>query len=146
MKKILFTFIFFAIIFLASCGGKEIETNMASLQPKINEADLNVKLVTFSVDLDYDTPEVLKSYAVDYSTDLSNWFFLTRYDFNTIRDPSRNSFRSAVEDAPPGSDQVTHGTSFFLVNPEGEVIKRYSAVKSEEMDVIVEDLKIVSEH
>jgi protein SCO1/2 len=119
--------------------------NMSDLQTKINEEDLDVELISFSVDPEYDTPEVLKSYGESYGADFSNWQFLTGYDFETIKDLSVNSFRSALEPAPPGDDQVMHGTSFFLVNPDGDIIKRYSGIKSEEMDTIVEDLKVVAD-
>ena len=118
-------------------------TNMADLQSKLKEEDLNVQLVSFSVDPDYDSPEVLTEYAKEYDADFSNWSFLTGYDFETIKELSMNSFRSVVEQAAPGDDQVTHGTSFFLVNPDGEIIKRYSGVDNNEMDLIVEDLKLV---
>ncbi|WP_255783458.1 SCO family protein [Oceanobacillus alkalisoli] len=118
-------------------------TNMADLQSKLKEEDLDVQLVSFSVDPDYDSPEVLIEYAKEYDADFNNWSFLTGYDFETIKELSMNSFRSVVEQAAPGDDQVTHGTSFFLVNPDGEIIKRYSGVDNNEMDLIVEDLRLV---
>ncbi|MFD1039381.1 SCO family protein [Virgibacillus byunsanensis] len=89
------------------------------------------------------TTEVLKAYAEGYQADSSNWSFLTGYDFQTLK--SIKSFKSLLEKPPEGSDQVTHGTSFFLVNPDGEVIKRYSGVDSKEIDVIIKDLKKVLE-
>src|SRR5699024_4569196 len=53
-------------------------TNMSYLQDQINEEGLeDIELVSFSVDPDYDTPEVLKEYSEDYEADLSNWTFLT---------------------------------------------------------------------
>ncbi|MBP1968263.1 protein SCO1/2 [Virgibacillus natechei] len=119
-------------------------TNMSSLQSTMEEEDLDAQLVSFSVDPDYDSPEVLKEYAQEYDADLSNWSFLTGYDFETIKEFSITSFRSLVVEAQPDSDQVTHGTSFFLVNPEGKVIKSYDGVNSNEMDLIIEDLKAVS--
>ena len=117
-------------------------TNMSELQNKMEEENLDAQLVSFSVDPEYDSPEVLRAYAEGYQADLSNWSFLTGYDFQTIKDFSVGSFKSVVEAPPEGDDQVMHGTSFFLVNPEGEVIKRYSGIESEEMDNIIQDLKI----
>ncbi|WP_164219027.1 SCO family protein [Virgibacillus sp. YIM 98842] len=117
-------------------------SNMADLQNKMKEEDLDAHLVSFSVDPEYDSPEVLKEYAETYQADLSNWSFLTGYDFDTIKEFSTESFKSVVEAPPEGDDQVMHGTSFFLVNPEGEIIKRYSGTEAEEMDKIIQDLKI----
>lgn len=115
--------------------------NMAKLQTKLKEENLDAELVSFSVDPDYDTPEVLKEYAESYQADLSNWHFLTGYDFKTIQELSVKTFRSILQEPEPGDDQVTHGTKFFLINPEGEVIKFYDGVDSENIDLIVEDLK-----
>src|SRR5690625_512926 len=117
-------------------------SNMASLQEKIAEADVeNVHLVSFTVDPETDSPEVLKKYAEEYGADLTNWTFLTGYDFETIKEFSIKNFKNIVEAPLEGDDQVTHGTHFFLVNPEGEIIKNYSGIESAEIDNIVEDLK-----
>src|SRR5690625_4282451 len=61
-------------------------TNMAELQNKLNEQDLNAQRISFSVDPDYDSPEVLKEYGEGYGADFSNWSFLTGYDFETIKE------------------------------------------------------------
>lgn len=117
--------------------------NMKALQDDINEENLDVQLVSFSVDPDYDTPEVLREYAEEYDADLDNWTFLTGYDFDTIKEFSIKSFRSMVKEPQPGDDQVTHGTSFFLVNPEGKIIKQYDGTQSDELEQILDDLKTV---
>lgn len=119
-------------------------SNMSKLQDQIKEADLaeNVQLVSFSVDPDYDTPEVLTEYAQQYDADLTNWTFLTGYDFETIQKISVESFQSALAPPPEGDDQVMHGTRFFLVNPEGVVIKSYKGTEANTIDEIVDDLKI----
>ncbi|HLR69536.1 SCO family protein [Virgibacillus alimentarius] len=183
-----FAFIF--ILFLAACGGEDIETNMSEevadfefttqdekklsnkdlegewwvadfvftncttvclpmtsnmsiLQDKLKEEDLDVQLVSFSVDPEHDTPEVLRDYAKEYEADLDNWTFLTGYDFQTIKELSIKSFRSLLAEPQPGDDQVTHGTNFFLINPEGEIVKKYDGVDKKEIETIVEDLKAV---
>ncbi|WHX25775.1 SCO family protein [Virgibacillus halodenitrificans] len=118
-------------------------SNMAKLQKDLKEAGVDAQLVSFSVDPENDTPEVLKDYAAKYNADLKNWSFLTGYDFQTIKELSIKSFRSLVKEAPAESDQVTHGTSFFLVNPDGEVIKQYSGIDSKQLDQIVKDLEKV---
>lgn len=116
-------------------------TNMSALQDRINEEGMDIQLVSFSVDPDYDSPEVLTEYAAEYNADLSNWTFLTGYDFQTIKELSVKSFMSLLEAPPEDSDQVTHVTSFFLVNPEGKIIKKYGGTTASDMDIIMEDLK-----
>ncbi|WP_077302089.1 SCO family protein [Virgibacillus pantothenticus] len=116
-------------------------SNLAKLQQKTADEDMDIQFVSFSVDPEYDTPEVLKEYAKEYQANLDNWTFVTGYDFETIKEFSIKSFKSMVAPPPEGNDQVTHGTSFFLINPEGEVIKKYNGVLADSIDTIFDDLK-----
>lgn len=119
--------------------------NMKALQDQLKEAGIeDVHLISFSVDPDRDTPKALREFADEFGADLNNWSFLTGYEFNEIRELSINSFKSLVEPPPEGSDQVSHGTAFFLVDPDGNVIKHYSGTQRDQMEVIVEDLKLVN--
>jgi|SRR5690625_519872 len=117
-------------------------SNMVQLQDMMAEEELDAQLISFSVDPDVDTPEVLKNYAEGYGADLSNWTFLTGYDFDTIQDLSIGSFYSDLREEPD-SDQVTHGTRFYLVNPEGEIVKNYFGTQFDEIEALIEDLKKV---
>ncbi|WP_404452436.1 SCO family protein [Virgibacillus necropolis] len=115
--------------------------NMARLQEKLKEAGLDdVQLVSFSVDPENDTKAKLKKFAKERGASFENWHLLTGYDFQTIKELSIKSFKSALEKVPD-SDQFMHGTSFFLVSPEGNAIKRYRGTQAAEMDKIVEDIK-----
>src|SRR5690625_2920896 len=62
--------------------------HMSLLQDKLKENDLDVHLVSFSVDPDYDSPKILKEYGNDYNADFTNWSFLTGYDFQTVKELS----------------------------------------------------------
>ncbi|MFZ3579675.1 SCO family protein [Virgibacillus sp. DJP39] len=116
-------------------------SNMARLQEKLKEAELDeVQLVSFSIDPEHDTKEKLKEYGKVRGATFDNWHFLTGYEFGAIKELSIKSFKSAVEKVPD-TDQFMHGTSFFLVSPEGNVIKRYSGTKAADMEQIVEDIK-----
>ncbi|MUV39109.1 SCO1 protein like protein [Lentibacillus sp. JNUCC-1] len=121
-------------------------SNMSKMQDQLAEDGVeNVEFVSFSVDPEQDTPEVLKSYAEGYDADLSNWTFLTGYDFHTIKELSIKSFKSPLQEPQPGDDQVTHGVRFFLVNPEGEVVKSYLGTDTNELEQLVKDLKTVTD-
>ena len=116
-------------------------SNMAKLQEQLKEEGLDVHHVTFSVDLEYDSLEVLKNYGEGYGADFSNWTFLTGYSFDEIKELSIKTFKSMLAEPPEGSDQVTHGINFFLVSPDGEVIKNYNGTDSKQLASIVHDLK-----
>lgn len=115
--------------------------NMAQLQKELEMNDLSIEFVSFSVDPDFDTPEILKEYGEQYEANFDTWSFLTGYDVKTVKELSIKSFRALLKEPEYGSDQVTHDIRFFLVSPEGEVVKGYDGTKSENIDKIIEDLK-----
>lgn len=120
-------------------------SNMKKLQDEMVEEDLtDIELVSFTVDPDYDSAEVLRDYAQDYDANLDNWSFVTGYDFDQIKEFSIKTFRSMLQEPLPGDDQVTHGTRFFLINPKGEVIKNYDGMSGKVIDEIMQDLKTLN--
>lgn len=114
--------------------------NMSYLQDRLNEEGLPIQLVSFSVDPDFDSPEVLKAYGEQYDADFTNWSFLTGYEFQTIKELSIKSFRAYLKEPEPGSDQFTHDTRFFLVDPKGKIVKGYNGVQRENIDLLIDDL------
>lgn len=116
--------------------------NMLKIQEQAAEKGLDIHFLSFSVDPENDTPEVLQEYAEQYSVDLDNWTFLTGYDFETIQNIALETFMTGVQ-KESGSDQINHGTRFYLVNPEGKVIKHYSGLELEALEQIMKDLEIV---
>lgn len=116
--------------------------NMSILQQQLAENNLDVQLISFSVDPETDTPEVLKEYAESYDVDFSNWSFLTGYNFDTIKELSVQSFAAGLQQEPD-SDQIQHVSRFYLINPEGEIIKHYEGIDENEMENIIKDLKIL---
>ncbi|MRH41871.1 redoxin domain-containing protein [Aquibacillus halophilus] len=114
--------------------------NMVRLQDKFQEEDLDVELVSFSVDPQNDTPEVLKQYSEERGADFDNWNLLTGYELQVIKEFAIKSFKAPVEKLDD-SNQMLHTNRFYLVSPDGNAIKRYDGTKADEMDQIVEDIK-----
>ncbi|MEJ8778911.1 SCO family protein [Pseudogracilibacillus sp. ICA-222130] len=119
--------------------------NMKILQDGLEEAGLDdVQLVSFSVDPERDTTDVLKEYGENHGANFDTWNFLTGYDFDTVKNISETSFKSSLLPPGDGDDQVMHTISFFLINPDGEVVDRFDGTKQDDMDLLVErvnDLK-----
>lgn len=120
-------------------------SNMVDLQNDLEEKDIPMQIVSFSVDPDYDSPDVLKEYADEYDANLDNWDFLTGYDFETIRKLSIKSFRAPLKEPAYGSDQVTHDVRFFLVDPEGNIVKGYKGIEKETIDTLLDDIITLDE-
>lgn len=80
------------------------------------------RLVSFSVDPEYDQPDKLMAYSKTYNADSKRWIFLTGEKKATF-DLIRKSFHLAVEDDGTGesADQIMHSTFFILVDPQGHI-------------------------
>lgn len=115
--------------------------NMVSVQEDLKKDGLTPQIISFSIDPANDTPEALKEYAKDYGADLNTLSFLTGYDFETIRNISVNTFHAVLEKGALG--QRSHSFYFYLINPKGEIVKKYDGMSDGENSLLVEDVKTV---
>ena len=114
--------------------------NMKILQDRVKEEGIeNVRFVSFSVDPTVDSAEALIEFGNMFGVDDSNWDFLTGYSQETIEQFVLNSFKAIVK-KPESGDQVIHGTSFYLIDAEGNVMKDYSGLEMPTEDII-KDIK-----
>ena len=116
--------------------------NMSELQEKLKEKDIGVNIVSFSVDPTVDTPEKLKEYVIKFNGDLTNWYLLTGYSQKFIEEYALKNFKTIVK-KPDNENQVIHGTSFFLVDHNGNVVKSYDGIKTP-YDDIINDINILT--
>ena len=104
----------------------------------------DLRLVSFSVDPEYDTPEVLAEYAADHGADESHWRFLTGTRA-AIRDLSRRGFKLPVDDNPGDAAMpIVHSQQFVLVDRAGRIRGYYDSLDSERRAALVEDLAKVA--
>jgi protein SCO1/2 len=105
-------------------------------------ADLAVRLVSFSVDPEHDTPEVLARYAESFKAP-DRWLFLTG-DRAEILELSEKGFKLGVAmELPPGTvapEPIVHSTRFVLVDGEGRIRGYYDAFDEESMERLERDL------
>jgi protein SCO1/2 len=97
-----------------------ISGNMRKLQDRLASED--VRLVTFTVDPEYDTPTVLTEYAKNLGADPVRWLFLTGKPAE-IQQLSVGSFLLPIErDASqPVGRSVTHRTVLTVVDKKGRI-------------------------
>ena len=107
---------YIAAFFFASCQSlcPGISGHMSKLQ---SELPASVKLVSFSVDPDHDTPGVLEAYGKKYGADDSRWYFLTG--------PKQEIYDTevGVKLTAPGNGltALNHSDRLLLIDATGEV-------------------------
>lgn len=133
-----------ADFFFTSCMGPcpLLTTKMAQLQAEFSK-NKDLMFVSFSVDPDYDKPDVLKKYAATYGAG-DNWHFLTGPKEQTYP-LIRGSFHLAVEPTPPGQKpsitDILHSLHFVLVDKRGRVLGYYITSDPEAMIALRQKLE-----
>lgn len=107
---------------------------MARIQTAL-DGQAGIHLVSFSVDPEFDTPEVLREYGERYRADPTRWTFLTG-DYQQLKDTVVGGFKIAMGNQAPEEDDIMsifHGEHFVIVDQRGE-IRGY--VHANEEDVV----------
>lgn len=106
----------------------KISRAMLDLQQRYARADVDVHLVSFSVDPEHDTPEILKKYAGHLEADESRWRFVTgsRAAMEAL---VVGGFASAMDrsSGPGGMIDIAHSTRLVLIDGEGNIRGHYSS-------------------
>ncbi|CAF0695867.1 SCO family protein [Candidatus Methylacidithermus pantelleriae] len=138
--------IWVAEFFYATCPGPcGIQSQrMQELQTILQQAKIHdVRLVSFSLDPQHDTPEVLAEYARRYKADPSLWFFLTG-DPEQIRTLLLGGFRLAYAENPPEArplrGKYTHATQLVLVDGQGVIRGYYDGLKPDTPTRVIQDI------
>lgn len=118
-----------AVPFFVRCAGPcpSITTDIKErLVPAL--AGTDIKIVSFSLDPEFDTPETMKAYAEGRGIDLTRWHFVASADEEAmhtfIRDGLKVPLQRNEEESAPGL-ALTHGTRMPVVDPEGNIAGFY---------------------
>jgi protein SCO1 len=123
-----------------------ITRRMRDLQQAAAKDGVKLQLVSFSVDPDNDTPEVLTAYAKQYGADLSTWRFLTG-DLEVVRKTSEQGFKLALDGkATPGVEDfgLFHGSHLVLVDGTGQIRGYYRTDEDSQMAQLLRDAALLS--
>lgn len=104
------------------------------------------RLLSVTVDPEYDTPERLRRYAGAFGADLDRWVFLRGSTADTYR-LLFAGFRQPMSSDPnaPPESRVQHSTRFALVDKKGGVRRFFDALADGEDAAIVEDARTLLE-
>jgi protein SCO1/2 len=100
-----------------------------------------IRTVSFSVDPDHDTPDVLRDYAGKWGVEGRSWLFLTGE-----REPMwrliREGFLLPVEEVPEvEASPILHSSRFVLVDSAGRIRETYEAFEEEALERLLADLR-----
>ena len=89
-----------------------------------------MKLVSFSVDPDFDRPDVLRKYARANGADPARWTFLTGTR-DGVRGLVRDGFKLPVGDQNDQTMPIYHSENFMIVDRGGRIRGAYDALADE---------------
>src|SRR5438034_4062386 len=113
-----------------------ISSRMSELQKPLEKTD--VHLVSFSVDPEKDTPQVLRGYADKLQVDPARWDFLTGPK-SAIYKLSHDGFKLAVSDGSDAEGLPVHSTRMVLVDRHGQIRGYYDATEPETITKLLAD-------
>jgi protein SCO1/2 len=130
--------IWVADFIFTSCPGPcpIISTRMSELQRPLEKTD--VRFVSFTVDPEKDTPEVLREYAEKLHAQPARWDFLTG-DRAAIYGLVRDGFKLAVSDGSEESGMPVHSTRVVLVDRKGTIRGYYDALAPDAVTKLLAD-------
>jgi cytochrome oxidase Cu insertion factor (SCO1/SenC/PrrC family) len=109
---------------------------MSELQKPLAKSD--VHLVSFSVDPEKDTPEVLRVYADKLRKEPQRWDFLTG-PRAAIYSLSKDGFKLGVSDGSEEEGVPVHSTRFVLVDRHGTIRGYYDALAPDAVTKLLAD-------
>lgn len=105
----------------------------------------DVRLVSITVDPEYDTQEVLQKFAKQYGAKPQKWMFLTG-DKATIHHLAQKGFRLGVsEEGGSAAEPIIHSTKFVLVDKQGRIRGYYDGTEEESVKRLIEDMRLLRE-
>ena len=118
-----------------------LTAQMGQLQERFAHDAPNVRLVSFSVDPENDTPAVLAEYAVKAGARPSRWIFVTGPVDEVARAVVLGFKVSAAKVATGAGDyDVTHGEWLVLVDRAGYLRGYYPTAEPKELDALADDV------
>jgi protein SCO1/2 len=123
-----------------------LTARMAELQSRLAGDRSDVQLVSFSVDPENDTPQVLSRYAADAHADPARWWFVTG-GATDVENAVVGGFKmSAAKIAKSAGDyEVVHGEWFVLVDRKGNLRGYYPTGSDDEFATLVRDMRRIED-
>lgn len=116
---------------------------MTRLQWMLEDESYNdVHFLSYTVNPEHDTPEVLKSYALEQGADLSKWTFLTG-DQKAIFDLGFEGYLLSTQEDELAPGGFLHSSMFVLLDRDRHIRGFYDGTSTKEVDDLVTDIKML---
>lgn len=135
--------IYIADFFFTKCGTicPIMTNNMGILQQEFFNSQ-EVMFLSLSVTPDTDSVSVLKAYATNKGVIDSKWH-VTTGDKKHIYELARKSYFAVVEQGDGELQDFIHTPNFILVDKKKQIRGIYDGTRTEEINRIIEDIKIL---
>src|SRR5689334_3852854 len=101
--------------------------------------DYGVKIISFTVDPDRDSPDVLKTYAAAYHANSSQWQFVTGEKKDLYAFARKGLFIIAT-DGDGGPDDFIHSEKLVLIDKNQHIRGYYDGTSDNEVDQLIKDI------
>ncbi len=120
-----------------------ITAKMKQVQDHARQLGSEFHLVSFSVDPDHDTPEILAAYARLHGASPRLWSFLTG-PADAVRTAVSDGLKVSMgRDEGAAADGISHGTHLVLVDRRGQVRAYYDPDEPGVVDKVLRDIGLV---
>lgn len=144
--------IWIADFIFTRCAGTcpEMSESMGNLQRSLDnipELWPPALLVSFTVDPEWDTPEVLQDYGERHEAEPDKWVFL-HGQYDEIQQLATKGFLLGVQkDGGSEIEPIIHSQSFVLVDPDGRIRGYYDGTDPEKVRQLIADvLRLLREY
>ncbi len=140
--------IWVADVIFTRCPGPcaEMTRRMKSLQDVLAGQE-DVRLVSLTTDPDFDTPEVMRRYALTFDANLDQWDFLTGPKPEMKKVLEKNLMQTGIEKdeehRESENDLFIHSTMMVLIDKEGRIRGTFETLKPEALVQLLSAIELL---
>lgn len=129
--------------FFTRCGSfcPVVTNKLSRVQDKFGDND-KVKILSLSVDPEFDTPKILKDYETAFAISGNNWKLLTG-NKEEIYNIINEGFLLPVQDSAAGEHDFIHSDRIVLIDSQQRIRGYYEGQNNEEIDRLLAEVSIL---
>ena len=135
--------VYVADFFFTTCPTicPKMKTQMLRIYERYKDRD-EVRIISHSIDPDFDTPNVLKDYAARLQVKAPKWNLLTG-DKAAIYQLGQKSYMVSAQEDPNEAGGFVHSGAFILVDKNRHVRGIYDGTVEAEVNHLLEDMEVL---